>query len=150
MKNLSSVSYPLSPFSSSHLSHVSCQLSAVHCQLSAISCQLSAVSCPLSAVTCPARIPSAQQNVGSGRSWRLPDIRWQNKTSLRGRLQAQTLYHATPPIGKIYPFYKTAINFVTIYVILLSSWIKNVLNLYNIVFFTTEIGISNHLGVVLL
>ena len=100
LKKLSSVSYPLSPVSSSHLSHVSCQLSAVSCPLSVVSCQLSDVSCPLSPVTCPPRIRSAQQNVGSGRSWRLPDTRWQNKTSLRGSLQAQTLYHATPQIAK--------------------------------------------------
>ena len=33
------------------------------------------------------------------------------KTSLLRRLQAQTLPDATPPIGKIYPFTKTAVTF---------------------------------------
>ena len=35
-----------------------------------------------------------------------------SKTSLLRRLQAQTLPDATPPISKIHPFSKIAVNFV--------------------------------------
>ena len=60
------------------------------------------------------------------------------KTSLLGRLQAQTFPDATPPISKIHPSSKIAVTFEP----MMQFWFLNLLNLCNIVYFMVRSPIS--------
>ena len=106
-----------------HLSPITCHLSPVTSHKTRVTFHLSSVTCHLLVVICHLSLWGVE--LGHGRAVTCQGAEFlQYKGIIRvrenmlifqhcllRRLQAQTLPHATPPIGQIHPFSKMAVTF---------------------------------------